>query len=160
MSSGSSGSGSAAHPAVSIPNSQLYMTDAEIDIYNGAIDRNEKAALAREEKHAQTLLGKLSMPEDVAIDGKRLTGLRLTDAYITKAARQTSDDFIYDPDERIKDAAMKRKNSAPFWVRNKNAKKARATALGAGFAPGTPEPPSPRLNVPKARAFFIDGTGV
>ena len=136
------------------------MTDAEIDIYNGAIDRNEKAALAREEKHAQTLLGKLSMPEDVAIDGKRLTGLRLTDAYITKAARQTSDDFIYDPDERSKDAAMKRKNSAPFGVRNKKAKKARATALGAGFAPGTPEPPSPRLNVPKASAPDIDLTDV
>ena len=110
MSSGSSGPASAAHSAVSIPHSHLDMTDAEIDIYNEAIDRNEKAALAKEEKHAQSLLGKLSMPEDVAIHGKRLTGLRLTDAYIMKEARRLSDDFIYDPDERIKDADRKRKN--------------------------------------------------
>ena len=96
------------------------------------------------------MLGKLSMPEDVAIRGKRLTGLRLTDQHILKTARQNSDDFIYDPEERAREADRKRRVRDLFWVRNQRAKKGRAkNALGADLAPATP---SPRLNVPKTRA--------
>ena len=79
LSTGSSGSASAAHQAAMILQCHNDTTYADVYLFREAIGSNEKSALAEGQKHEQPLLGKLSMPEDIAIRWKRLTGLRLTD---------------------------------------------------------------------------------
>ena len=102
------------------------------------------------------------MPEDVAIFGKRFTGDLLIDKYLLRKATERDDSFEHDPEARAVQEIQKR-NKARIKDMQRNPKKKRrgdAGALGEGFAPGTPEPPSPRLSVPKASIPATPGIDV
>ena len=117
------------------------MSDAEIDFYNSAIDRNKAAALADEEKRSRSLLANLTMPEDVAIFAKRLTGLRLSDAFILREARQSAESFEYDPEKRYAQEAQKRHCTRIRLLQDKSKKKSRGQAQvsDGGLAPDIPQ---------------------
>ena len=155
MFSGACGSGSHASSAAStrctdpwgIPYPDYKdWTDAEIDSYNNAIARNDAKALEFEEERSKSLLAKLTMPEDVAIIGKKVTGFMATDQATLRHAKERDDVFEYDHDKR---AAQQRNRARIRVMKQHKKRRGHVDVLGAGEAPCTPEPPSPRLLCPR-----------
>ena len=124
------------------------VTQAEIDSYNLAIDDSESRCLDKEVQRSQELLSKLKMPEDVAIASKRASGSSSTDELAMKRAKAMDDLFVWDPDVRAAEAARKRNLGRIRVMRGGSRRLVEAGALGAGEAPGTPLPQSPRLMCP------------
>ena len=124
------------------------VTQAEIDSYNLAIDASESRCLDKEVQRSQNLLSKLKMPEDVAIASKRASGSSLIDELAKKRAKANDDLFVWDPEVRAAQAARQRNLGRIRVLRGGSRRKVEAGALGAGEAPGTPLPQSPRLMCP------------
>ena len=78
-------------------------SEAELEAYNKAVDLNVEKANPLEHERSQTLLARLTMPEDKVIYQKKLAGMcRLTGNFIMKNARERNDAFEYDPIKRRK----------------------------------------------------------
>ena len=99
-------------------------------------------------QRSQELLSKLKMPEDVAIARKRASGSASTDELAMKRAKAMDDLFVWDPDVRAAEAARKRNLGRIRVMRGGSRRWVEAGALGAGEAPRTPLPQSPRLMCP------------